>query len=142
MEIFRNELRIGNLVEYPSWNRDGTSAFFMVRDIFFNEDVLSLTNGRIQLPKASYKIIKPIPLTEEWLINFGFEIYAKSDVCNGWSIGENPVTKDYLMTLTWMKNENGSLAECFYRNGHFVIKYVHQLQNLYFALTGEELEVK
>jgi hypothetical protein len=30
-------------------------------------------------------------------------------------------------------------------NSHWLdieIKYVHQLQNLYFALTGEELEIK
>ena len=41
-----------------------------------------------------------------------------------------------------MKNDDGTLKECFYKNGYFIIKYVHQLQNLYFALTGEELTIK
>lgn len=30
----------------------------------------------------------------------------------------------------------------FYRNGHFKIEFVHQLQNLYHSLKGEELTIK
>ncbi len=82
-----------------------------------------------------------IPLTEKWLIDFGFKKYAESSVCKGWAIGVNPITQDYLLNLTWMKNEDGTLAECFYKNGYFTIQHVHQLQNLYFALTRKELRI-
>lgn len=78
----------------------------------------------------SYLIhIKPIPLSEEWLLKFGFE-----NCINGW----------------WSRNEllNVKLKEDgteIYLHGsdtnlaNYPIDYVHQLQNLYFALTGLEL---
>jgi hypothetical protein len=81
----------------------------------------------------------PIPLTEDRLMRFGMEVYTDGVTCKGWSVGINPLTRDFLFTLTWMKNMNGELEELFYRNGHHVITYVHQLQNLYFALTNTEL---
>ena len=71
---------------------------------------------------------RPIPLTEDWLLKFGadnslymryldfgyFDIYKLNDV---WYVEKEGVT----------------LCE---------LKYVHQLQNLYFALTREELTIK
>ena len=75
----------------------------------------------------------PIPLTEEWLLKFGFEVNTPN--------------------LRWMhpvllsevyKTESGGLT--LLQNGTHLtnnpILYVHQLQNLYFALTGEELTIK
>ena len=68
----------------------------------------------------------PIPLAEEWLLKLGFE-----DDENGWFIKENPP-----LIMSW--NQNDKTIRCFgYSFSH--IYYVHQLQNLYFALTGEEL---
>ena len=48
------------------------------------------------------------------------------------------------MSLIWLKNPlnpRNTKSYPFYINGYHEIKYVHQLQNLYFALTGEELEI-
>lgn len=65
---------------------------------------------------------KPIPLTEEWLERFGLHeskyFCFKEEHCDLWAFGEK---------------EFGVFTH---------IEYVHQLQNLYFALTGEELELK
>lgn len=84
---------------------------------------------------------KPIPITEEYLFKFGFEVYAESTIMKAYKIGFNTITRDYLFDLTWLKRiDKGMEKYPFYRNGRFKIKYVHQLQNLYFALTGEELE--
>lgn len=68
--------------------------------------------------------LKPIPLTEEWLVEFGFENWDKTR----WQI----VGK--ISIATWGEGY-------LYFSGplHVNIFYVHQLQNLYFALTGEEL---
>ena len=63
----------------------------------------------------------PIPLTEEWLFKFGFENKTKNFVLNNISIKQQ--TKGYFFYLSMM------------------IQHVHQLQNLYFALTGEELKI-
>lgn len=79
--------------------------------------------------------IKPIPLTEEWLLKFGF------------------VQGEYKLWLSipQIKSEihfdkfRGSLVcQIYSSTGSLIpkdIKYIHQLQNLYFALTGEELEI-
>ena len=69
--------------------------------------------------------VQPIPLTEEWLLKFGFdsdgdEFWEKGGVQVGYHYGE----------------ENGFI------HIRQQIEYVHQLQNLYFALTRKELEIK
>lgn len=70
----------------------------------------------------------PIPLTEEWLFKFGFE---KGNL--EYFIHENVrINFDLQFEFKGVNNLN------FGTN----LEYVHQLQNLYFALTGKELEVK
>jgi hypothetical protein len=82
--------------------------------------------------KENVVYVKPIPLTEEWLLKFGFETQLTS-LNFGFIVFElNAVAisldKD---GFYFMHNEE-------YQN----IYYVHQLQNLYFALTNKELEIK
>jgi len=76
-----------------------------------------------------YDLMEPIPLTEEWLERFGFEFDGEWwDYLNfGINIRQNRCSE--------------SLGE-FGFNYYPIPKYVHQLQNLYYALTGEELEIK
>lgn len=74
-------------------------------------------------------LVKPIILTNEWLINFGFK-ETKENKKIKW------FTKDRLDIVLGEEN--------FIVFDHLVIKnikYVHQLQNLYFAFTGSELTV-
>jgi hypothetical protein len=75
---------------------------------------------------------EPIPLTEEWLLKFGFE---KSE--NNWKFLDL-----YFGIISWEKLA-GTMF-CLEQESIFLphIKYVHQLQNLYFALTGEVLTFK
>ena len=76
------------------------------------------------------EMFEPIPLTEEWLLKFGFtdneytfDLKANKKILSfGWS--SRVVSTGYRSGLSCKK----------YRH----VKYVHQLQNLYFALTGEE----
>lgn len=68
-----------------------------------------------------------IPLTEELLINFGF-------------IFSGIVQQKKYLRLIY--EDGGKLFYYCHPLLKIEIKYVHQLQNLYFALTGEELEVK
>ena len=79
----------------------------------------------------------PIPLTEEWLLKFGFEynaFYSNYKIKAG----------DYWNSMQfyegeWNYNSDDSDAGCYYLT---TIKYVHQLQNLHFAINGEELTIK
>lgn len=77
----------------------------------------------------------PIPLTEEWLLKFGFELLCRKS------------TNGFKNTIFSMRNPSWSLMELdkgygvnFWQGNNLL--YVHQLQNLYFALTGEELTIK
>lgn len=79
-----------------------------------------------------------VPLTEDLLFRFGFK-KSKSGVFGGqdqwagmdaWSINGEWIFR--------------GTPKCLHLVGYFntTIYYVHQLQNLYFALTGEELTLK
>ena len=70
---------------------------------------------------------QPIPLTEEWLEKFGFEYSDLNGDSGLWKI---PPFQIY-----------GKCNQFIYEYA-LDVNYVHQLQNLYFALTGEELTIK
>jgi hypothetical protein len=84
----------------------------------------------------NYDEIEPIPLNEEWLIKLGFQTFHKND----WSVGgENSNELIHAITITTYYKT----PICRVRGKDVpFIYYVHQLQNLYFALTLKELEIK
>ena len=76
----------------------------------------------------------PIELTEEWLLRFGFQKDKKGRLQYFCLFDENLVVKFTLMTIDFSTiKANGCKLD---------VKYVHQLQNLFYALTGQELEIK
>ena len=79
----------------------------------------------------SIEELEPIPLTEEWLTRFGFEF---NGYCSFWK-SDIELTKDVGDIHYSVFNVYGY---SLHRDG--IIQYVHQLQNLYHALTGEELQ--
>ena len=70
--------------------------------------------------------IEPIPLTEEWLLKFGFE----------------KTSLHYLKKDGIIIQSEDNYFECFLGSIVVKLQWLHQLQNLYFALTGEELKIK
>ena len=75
--------------------------------------------------------IKPIPLNEDWLVRFGFELVEKQYDAQEFNVYKNSY-------FTWNSNHGWWFCNINIEN-KAKIKYVHQLQNLYFALTGIEL---
>jgi hypothetical protein len=112
MEIKATELRIGNYYK-PEILDD------VLYDVITVEDISDLFYDPID------DYYSPIPLTKEWLLLFGFE-ESISWSFKGFYLGEEK-QGEYHYQL------DGGVVE---------LKYVHQLQNLYFALTGEELTIK
>lgn len=112
------ELRVGNYILEKGSN---------------SVTVVELNILRIMTYPEEFNPYTRIPLTEKWLLEFGFTEKYKSDY-NGWI--KNGV---YLVDP---ERETGDLENKFYYNQNTEIKFVHQLQNLYFVLTGEELTVK
>lgn len=83
-----------------------------------------------------YNVINPIPLTEEILLKFGADKHEDT------SLSELKCFK--IGKYLWFTN--GWFCKITDDSGNFNILnenvfYLHQLQNLYFALTGEELKI-
>ena len=85
--------------------------------------------------KWEMKDFKPIPLTEEWLLKFGF---GNGVVKGGFSFDKNKLSI-HLKSTSYPNGRTYFNSWCILE---YAIQYVHQLQNLYFALTNTELEIK
>jgi hypothetical protein len=107
-----NELRIGNWVNN-------------------NEEDYQITSATISQLERGDSTAMPIPLTEEWLLRLGFEKPAHS-----WNGKIFHLSQWDAYPLNWCvaMDKNGAVIV-------HKLKYVHQLQNLYFALTNEELTI-
>ena len=121
--IEANELRIGNYVSFK---------FMRIKEVVkiqcINKELIGVRES-----VYGYDKIKLIPLREEWLIKFGF---SKSED----KINEN--SNYYNTTEYWIQEHIDVDDFIFYGKNNsieLVIKHVHELQNLYFALTGKEL---
>jgi len=115
-----SELRIGNYV-------CGLKMEEPIRRI--NDSIqYNYKTERYELDDIDLDCFEPIPLTEEWLLKFGFE--------------SNPYQDRYENKVIQVEcNKLRGYTELWI-DGMPHIKYIHQLQNLYFALTGQELEIK
>jgi len=123
------ELRIGNLVY----------GYFNPQDVGnqTTAPIVKVKAKDLELGNSFGVWFKPIPLTEEWLVRLGFELKHPKEISNKGFYNDKI---DYSYSI------DGTLyVGCDDGNGYGIpskIRYVHQLQNLYFALTGEELIYK
>jgi hypothetical protein len=117
-----NELRLGN------WLQRLDGSLFQVTP----------TDFTLIPDRSEYLQPKPIPLTEEILLKTGFEkVKNKIDIfelgrLRIW-VGGRGAFLAYLI-------EEDTTSAHYIPNGD--LNYLHQLQNLYFALTGEELKIE
>jgi hypothetical protein len=120
-----NELRIGNLIQKNDEICEVSSIHSDSTIRIFNNDKTD-TFGCFVL-----RIFNPIPLTEEWLFKFGFE----KDEENEYWFWKNCVSVSVLGYIELLSFNRQSFKT------NIQLKYIHQLQNFYFALTGKELVV-
>ena len=123
MSLKSNELRVGNYVKgighKISWLVDGIET----------EYIYSSKAWRLM---SSFEGIE---LTAELLKYFGFKlVWAGSGDGSLYRFGEKCNTMELINRGYGFKYNTFNACE-------IEIKYVHQLQNLYFALTGEELTI-
>ena len=115
--IVANELRIGNLFNY-----DPKIKNFPLKPTSIDiDDIRLCQEGQWEW----HQFYTPIPITEEWLLKFGFE---KTSLGHFKKQGIILLVEDFYYI-------------CLLGNTSVIIKYVHQLQNLYFALTQKELTI-
>lgn len=117
--IQANELRLGNWVTIT-----GVPIQLTQKKIAF---ILEEDNSTTRC--------SPIPLTPEILERCGFEKGCLvKELNNEWMI--------YYNNGMWLQVEKAEHPYICERKDLFHIKYLHQLQNLYYALTGSELEIR
>lgn len=112
-----NELRIGNFVNKITTSDNDTDLTIVNAEDIFNVS-------------ADIDFYGPILLTEKWLLKFGLV-----EIGNNFSFWQNSIYSIEKTKNKW---------QILYQSNDIMltIKYVHQLQNLYYALTGEELELQ
>lgn len=115
------ELRIGNLVEYRIEDEFDSRKQWWAVTAIDSEDINWLEK---EAPESTD--YRPIPLTIEWIKNFGLE----KNNCY-----------PYKFLNGFLKIRNGIYFYKYY-DLDIELKYVYQLQNLYFALSGTELTFK
>jgi hypothetical protein len=148
------DLRLGNYVGF----KNRTDCYCIIEELssYGGVHIIRMFNdGDIDDQPEVIEDITGLYLTEEWLMKFGF--YKEDDVApvsndhsHFYSMGCN----DYKYSFAYasFRDDWGFYHSytdaCDERDNNkfdaisFGIKYVHQLQNLYFALTGEELTIK
>lgn len=129
-----NELRIGNLISRLDI---GNSEPRIESVIELRKDKV-LTSGPISVI-CGYDEINGIQLTEELLLKLGFKKELESDNAIFYENDFISINTYKGYNSTFLKR-NRLLNQQDYSINN--IKYVHQLQNLYFSLTGEELTIK
>jgi len=116
-----NELRIGNyFVGYSNYVQQWEIESFAL-----------LAEG-VEVDEI---IISFIPLTEEWLLKFGFE---KSNNNTDFYTFDKDKISIHLKSRHYANGRTYFNSWCIIEKQ---IEYVHQLQNLYFSLIGKELNL-
>lgn len=133
-----SELKIGNLV-----NRLGRMTQVLAMQQSEQVDYVSTPlSGAVTINQ-----IEPIPLTEEWLLKFGFTLveespfeeikmkyWVRNRICLFFN--ESEPFNTYLLGFADQRFGKYSVV-----TGNW-IEYVHTIQNAFHSLTGEELTIK
>jgi hypothetical protein len=125
-----NELRIGTLVLSRLTGKVVVVDWLVIKHI---QD-----NGNFQSAYDTRPVYAPIPLSEEWLKKFGFED-------NSYAVFHKNYSNDGCITVSFKDYAHTTLSDfpitAWPNDYSLPIKciYVHQLQNIWHAITGTEL---
>lgn len=162
IKIKANELRVGNYHESSDFRHPRLGIYSVLID---GKAFGKISSYGIHLVDIGEMTFEPIPLTPEWLIKLGFEDKSSKDC---WIFHKNfiPCSRITIAGLKKYGNEfslyeiqgcdnDGEFSEpdisaddikSNRKYNHIVsidnIKFVHNLQNIYFALSDEELSLQ
>lgn len=125
--IQTNELRVGNFVELKV--NDYSSIVKVTKTGMERVSLLQCSIAPDGI-EADYNLIEPIPLTPEILLNADCSDFGNDEYYSNFE-------------PNWiMRNDDDGFTLVICGKDFRKVKYLHEYQNLYFALTGTELEIK
>lgn len=112
-----------------------------------NNQIVEINIDRLRLLEKGINY-EPIPLTQEWLLKFGFKkqkavyipVFSKRTNSKIWFSVYG--REEYQDPNELHINDPKKWFSVEYNKFDVKIKYIHQLQNIYWCLTGEELTLK
>ncbi len=130
-----NELRIGNLVHDEVLGNAPISGI-ADRSVWVSVNNLTIDN---KIETVNYHLsienVQPIPITDELLIRFGFEKSYESNFTKRFEL----IAKRKAFVFSYSKTD---MVEDYFEVKGMVLElpqYIHTLQNIFYALTQEEL---
>lgn len=127
--IKASELRIGNLYIDADNNENCVEEL----------DCVSIVGKFGYGDLTDYETAKPIPLTEQVLVDFGLKLVEDLGDQKYYEVNQKDnigVCLDHDEIMIYHK-ALGGIIPLIYDEKYF--QFTHQLQNIYFALTGKEL---
>lgn len=123
------ELRIGSWI----YGRDLLFGDKVAIQVKSSADLCNIEN----LPDE----FEPIPLDKKWLRKFGFDDWDYEDIYIGIDVNNSNFVLSKPKKYEFMKNYLWEYKADMWQK-YVELQYVHQLQNLFFVLTGKELTIK
>jgi|GEM_PF-5615951 len=132
--VASGELRLGNLVLAPELWKD---QYFHILELYAGECSIS-PDVQNQSRIVSYDSLEPIPVSIPLLVGFGFQIreYGLNKVINYIEFRQGKHTFYLSDNLQPIKSPAQPIAITAQK-----VAYFHQLQNLFFVITGDELSI-
>jgi hypothetical protein len=134
-----NNFQVGNYVQYQSQSiNNGQIAMIVDRISSINDKQITTEKGltiAIGLAKSQFL---PISIEPEWLQAIGFEKHCKEGVFSIWEQMFYYLDKDKPITIIIIEHNENKLFFLGLVNEPL---YAHSLQNLFFNITGNRLDL-
>lgn len=147
------ELMIGNYVKInnPKHRPNDNGRLAITLEVRQDSVSLQLINDEYGINSFGQllEFIEGVPLTEEILIKCGYEIISVIENNKTYEILVEEVDIDYggndyfeLKVIESVTGNKEIMIQHNYYDRVKIIKYIHELQNLYFILTKQNLEIR
>lgn len=142
----KKELRIGNWIQIVNPNKPEEIAYGTITQL---QNFCAIVKNNNKEIAVGYKLIKPIEITNDLLINkLNFKLHETLGQLGYLTNKKLRITAIELIDITKNNDYYSDGWNIHVDDEHFMtcysnkLKYVHQLQNAYFSATDNEIEIK